>query len=798
MNDVQLGFLAVEKRDYQEAINIFRRALDHKQESKAFLGLGIAHYHLGDFPTARWALSKVLELDHANVTAKKYIEMISGTRETKSVARRASLFRAGKGCLERHDGTWRKCFIKGINMGLGLPGYFPGEYPVKRGTYLAWFGQIADLGVNAVRIYTVHPPAFYEALGIFNASGKRLYLFQGVWTELPPKNDFSDPRFTADLQKNIRDAVDAVCGNAVLPEKPGYASGTYEHDVSSLLAGFILGREWESCAVREFNTMQRRTPRDYRGAFLSIRGGTPFEVWTTEVCDFLQNCEYEKYRLSHPVSVVSWPTLDPLVHPSESTYEEEAKLQGLALQKDKCIDEDIEVLDVAKITVAQGNGFFAVYHAYPYYPDFMNHEYQKEHNTYRAYLNALKSHYRDLPVLIGEFGVPSSRESAHWHKDGWHHGGHTEARQGEINGALMKTIHETGMAGGILFSWFDEWFKRNWVFSPYELPAERKPLWYNLQDPEQNYGLLAAYPGYPGKKATLTGNAQDWKDSRVLSEKSGDAMVFRFGDGFDKARTLLRLSAQHDEGFLYLKIDTGGTIDFSRANFLIGLDTGHPETGERLLPAGTNLMAPIGLKFVFHLAGKKKSRVLACSSYDKNLNWKTGKIRPTVSDQGAWVVMQNQTNVRRISKDGKRFYPPHTFTMSALRHGSLERGHAEYDTLADFFSSGNTIELRIPWGLIQVADPSSKAIVWLDKKNQTRTTEGIRVLAVSYKPEAGALRARKTGMASNITDCLPERVESTIPATYTWDGWNIPVYHTYVKESYYRFQQALADIPEEA
>jgi hypothetical protein len=124
---------------------------------------------------------------------------------------------------------------------------------------------------------------------------------------------------------------------------------------------------------------------------------------------------------------VNWATLDPIEHPSESTYEDEYRLQGLRPKggEGTCIDvhiEDIESLDLSKISTVKGNGFFALYHAYPYYPDFMNHDYLEQENTYLAYLSELKEHHGHQPVIVGEFGVPSSRDSAHWHRDGWHHG----------------------------------------------------------------------------------------------------------------------------------------------------------------------------------------------------------------------------------------------------------------------------------------------------------------------------------------------------------------------------------------
>lgn len=799
MKITELGFLAITQGDHQEAVNIFKRAIENKKEADAFFGLGLAHYQLGDFPTARWAFNRTLELRTDHSEAQGYLSRIEQQQiMPKPAPQRKSLFRAVRDYLEIHDGSWRKFFVKGVNIGVGLPGHFPGEFAVKKGTYLKWFKQISELGANAVRVYTILPPDFYEGLYQFNSSGNTLYLFQEIWTELPEGNNFHESRFREGFMNEIRNAVDVIYGNATLPELPGHAHGKYEYDVSPLLAGFIVGREWEACSVNEYNELNHRKTGDYSGPFIQIRNGNPFEVWTAEICDFLQQYEVAGYHESHPVAVVNWPTLDPLVHPSESTVEEEAKLQGTTVDKTKCNNnEDSEVLDTAKITSKKGNGFFTVYHAYPYYPDFMSNDYLQENNTYRAYLQALKKHHGTQPLLIAEFGVPASRESAHWHRDGWNHGGHSEKKQGEINGLLMQSISEAGMGGGILFSWFDEWFKKNWTFQPYELPPERKPFWFNFQDPEENYGLLAAYPSYPGKKVRLAGHKEDWQNAQVIYEAHDAVPAFQFHDGADDARELLRLAVQHDEGFLYILLETRGTLDFTKAHYLIGLATCPSEAGERLLPFGTNLLSPIGLTFVIHLAGADRSRILVARSYDKYLNADAHVVRPESSDQGAWVMMQCRTNTRRISKDGKRFFPSHVSTMSRLRFGSLDARHSDYHSLADFFYTGSSVELRIPWGLMNITDPSSKTVLWMNDGGKTRKTNGIGVLAVSYKPEEDGLSARLTGGRSNHTGSLPAELSAGRIRTYSWAGWDTPIYHTYLKESYYRYQKVLRSIPED-
>lgn len=797
MNFDRLGQLALERREPQEAVNIFRRALEQGKAAGRYVGLGKAYLLADDAATARWAFYRAVELEPGNREALDHIERIEGTApRTPPPQLRQCRFRVRGENLEVFAGSWRRFFVKGMNLGLGIPGFFPGEYPILKGTYLRWFEQIAELGANALRTYAVHPPSFYEALAQFNGTGKRLYLFQGIWMELPESGDFEEERYADYVREQIRNGVDAVFGAVELPERPGYPNGRYATDVSPWTAGFILGREWEPCAVRNFNDSRGGSTADFAGHFIKIAGGTPFERWIAGICDYLQEYEHRTFAVTHPVSVNNWPTLDPLRHPSESDHESELALQGITSHSRVCNEnEDMATLDTAKIGARAGGGFFATYHVYPYYPDFMNNDYEGEPNPYLAYLAALQRHHAGQPVIIGEFGVPSSREVTHWQRNGWHHGGHSEKRQGEVNALLMETVHRTGMAGGILFSWFDEWFKRNWLFFPYEVPAERKPFWFNLQDAEENYGLLAAYPGYPDRLVTLTGVAEEWRDGTLLYEKESGPLA-RFGDGRDGGRTLRRLLVQHDEGFLYLRLETAGTIDFSHGHYLVGIDTCAPETGEFRLPCDAG-MSPIGLKFVLHLAGREKSRILICRPYDRYLNKAREGIRPEMSSRGEWVVMQNRTNVRRISRDGRRFFPARVFPMGNLRCGSLDPKGRGYDSLADFNCGETWIEVRIPWGLISFADPSSRRVVWVDREGRARQTDGIRLIAVSYRPEAGRLTAMKNGEGKSSTDSLPARLDRKEVRTYSWDGWDTPVYHTYLKESYFACREAFARIREE-
>ena len=163
-------------------------------------------------------------------------------------------------------------------------------------------------------------------------------------------------------------------------------------------------------------------------------------------------------------------------------------------------------------------GWFASYHVYPYYPDFMLYDpgYNRGRSSmgrsnYYGYLQDLLQHHAGIPVIISEFGIPTSRGNAHLQPQGWHHGGVNEQDAAIANARLAAEIREVGAAGAVVFAWIDEWFKRNWFSMDFEQPAERGRLWHNILSPEQHYGLVALRPGAPGTTPALGGDPARWR-----------------------------------------------------------------------------------------------------------------------------------------------------------------------------------------------------------------------------------------------------------------------------------------------
>src|SRR2546425_7293811 len=99
-------------------------------------------------------------------------------------------------------------------------------------------------------------------------------------------------------------------------------------------------------------------------------------------------------------------------------------------------------------------GYFASYHAYPYYPDFIDLDSAygaasaEGQSRYFGYLRALKQHHAGRPLLIAEYGVPSSRGVSHLQTDGLGHGGHDEREMAEIDVRLTREVRAAGGGGG--------------------------------------------------------------------------------------------------------------------------------------------------------------------------------------------------------------------------------------------------------------------------------------------------------------------------------------------------------------
>lgn len=687
-------------------------------------------------------------------------------------------------------GRWVPFYMQGVNLGVALPGRFPSQFPTDSALYAGWLDTLATMNANVLRVYTILPPQFYRALRAWNLahSTRPLWLVHGVWTELPPEHDFDDPAWKDAFRSEMRDVVDLLHGAAELTPRPGHASGRYDADVSRWSAAYIIGREWEPFAVKAYDSLHPGA-HSYAGRYLSAERAPAMDTWMAEQCDYLLNYEAEQWNTLRPIAYTNWPTLDPLFHPTESSTAEEREWRrrvGRPVAGDKLeYENDAIGLDANLIRATAENpaGWFASYHAYPYYPDFLLYDpgYRQARSsegpsTYFGYLSDLRRHHAEIPFVISEYGVPSSRGSAHLQPQGWNHGGHDEVAMAAIDARLTREIRESGAAGAILFAWMDEWFKKNWIVIDFEQPGDRNRLWFNAMDAEQNYGILGQYPGPADGRPVLGGDPGPWR--RLQTVQSGEGLI-------------RAIRAGSDEGYLYLTLELRpGPIDWQRTGVLLALDTYLPRSGQLAVP-GMALASEIGFEFLIDLESPSRAAIKILPSYNPHVGANAilggddfGRFyrRPAtigVETDGRFDPMFVITNRARFGRDGT-FYPAQGYDRGRLTFGA----EAE-NSLADWYADSTTglIEIRIPWGLLNVTDPSSRTVLF-DRGDQTGGEFGT---AVTGGIRAGAL-VYQTGVPVRLLEALPAahggRWRAVDFALWTWKPWEEPVSHSRLKPVY--------------
>ena len=620
----------------------------------------------------------------------------------------------GYKALDHYMGVWNgteyePLYIKGVNLGVGIPGTEPGELALDRETYLRWFAQMKQNGVNVVRIYTLHKPVFYESLFEFNNFRPHdpLYVIHGIWLdEDTPTGGIDIIDLTHSIDNMIVETIDAVHGNAEIGHRLGRGFGTYQSDISRWVMAWILGREMYASEVLVGNYKHQQYT-SFTGDALTITNASPVEVWATERLDLAITHERKTYGSERPIALSNWPTLDPLSHITEPHFAE----PGGSIDSLWDAGEDDATVDMSKVdTTNAPAGLFASYHIYPYYPNFIFREprYQQsvDHlgpNNYIGYLKELKDHYGTMPLMVSEYGIPSSWGNAHTnHVSGLHHGGHDEQAQAEIVERLAQNVFDSGCAGGMIFSWMDEWWKRTWIVANRTFPVKRFPLWLDITSPEENYGLIAydlPSPDFDQWNPVLaTGHIREVR-------AAADAAYFH-----------VRVSLETPLG--------DGEI------LTVGYDTYRDDLGESILPGGITTTNRNEFALVIRAPDQAHFQVTRAYDYyavDQKQFSEHQKGKSTASDGHPWQDWRWIVTIRAISDDGNYIFPQNDYHLGNLRTRRQQQPPSSLDAVV----LGQEVEIRIPWTMLHFSDPSTRSVLHddlsTDLEIETVVSQGIRV-----------------------------------------------------------------------
>lgn len=607
--------------------------------------------------------------------------------------------------IVKKENSTKKFTIKGVNLGLSLPGTYPTERAIDKKTYLKWFNQIEKLGANTIKLYTIADDEFYEALYEYNKNNKEnpLYLMQGVWIDddiYTACEDAYELKFRRNFLKNTKNVMDAVHGNLEINDLEKSGNQNYKYDVSNWVIGYILGVEWESDMISNTDKKHSRK-RQYNGKYIYTENASPFEICLAKLTDKVLNYESNKYGQSRNFSISNWTITDPFKY----NY------------MDEIFNEKYSKLDVENIKTKKNfkSNQFASYHIYPYYPEF-DSDNKSDENLYRKYISKLNSHHK-LPVVISEFGVPSSRGISSYEQNrslGRNQGNMSEEKQGNAIVSMYEDIMKSGSAGAIVFSWQDEWFKRSWNTLK-EVDIENAAFWSDYQTSEQYFGLLSFDPGLEKSKSYPDGDKSEWSKNDII-QKNED----------------MSISAKYDEKYLYFMVDLNGK---------------NPENEELFIPIDTiqktgakeanrfNIKANRDMDFVINVAGRTDSKLFVQDRYEKTKalysdriyrNYKQKSSTPEKDSKNFEVVKMilseqdyylnnKKINIDESIKNKKNILDKIEFKSQLYQTGKLLYGNGnpnsnEFNSLSDYCFGDDFVEIRIPWQMLNFYNPSRMEI----------------------------------------------------------------------------------------
>ncbi len=649
-------------------------------------------------------------------------------------------------------------FWPGVNLGSTIPGHQPGEVAATAEDYRRWFPQMAELGARVVRVYTILTPAFYDELRAYNLAHpeRPLYVIHGVW--IPEERflqtqDAYDPGVLSEFRAELTDAVAAVHGDLDLPERRGHASGRYRSSIAPWLLAWSVGVEWDPNATARSDRTNAGRPA-YQGRFITTRGEpTPMESWIAEHLDLVAGLEAAR-GWSRPITFTNWITADPLTHPAEPLAQ-----------------EDMISVDAMHMRATERwpGGFFASYHAYPYYPDFLGLEpryadYRRpdgEVDPYAGYLHELRAHHRGQAVMITEFGQPTGTGIAHHGPLGRHQGGHSEEEAAANNADMLAAIRQEGYAGGIVFEWTDEWFKFTWNTVDLEVPGDRRQLWRNVLTNEEHFGLIAVEPGEGGRIVSVDGDDSEWT--------SGHSPVIQEGRG-----AVREVRAIKDEEYLYLRLRLDEPLDDQRP-VSVGFDL--RPAGNGGLP-GTDGLVPEAEVALTIADGEATIRQAAWTDpvaalYGVRHDFVEVDPADLEEGSGAWVTPRLILNRPQRIPGTDRTLPTELVDVGSLPWGSADPEDGDFDDRNLIDVDGEVVEIRVPWALLTFADPSGRRLL-------------------TPRPD-GAL---DTEIAEHMGISVVRDGEVAETAGFAWEDWNRVAWHERRKDGWETLQKAFREAAE--
>lgn len=624
-----------------------------------------------------------------------------------------------------------KIYMRGVNLDTVKPNNLPGDFAASKADFLRWIRDIGGMYCNVIKVKSIMPAGFYQALLEYNQTHKRpIYLVQGINISSSDMEGDSKESMSAIpklLQQRMKDVVDVVHGNKT-PIFSKNIKETYKADVSEYTLAYSIDSALDYSDVIFSEIMDKKINQTDQKYLRPSQDASQTEKVFAELGNTLVEYETRHYRIQR---MLTYQT-------SRSDIIETLEMK----KRNKKVNDKKRYIDLKHIQPTKNfkSGIYASYSL-----NIENNEEMRYKGGIKYQIKALKQYLPHIPIVISEYAAPTTKSGTQYADD--KDNDIDEKEQAEQLITVNKELQETGVAGDFILEWQDAWYRTTWNVKD-RMYQKRAKYWHNYLSYSQSYGLLSFdttdkfFPDHSMK---------EWKNIKPISQK----------DGID-------LKVASDEAYIYLALE--GKDIKPESKIQIDFDV-TPHSGvTKSKKFDETYEKPID--FVVEISGDK-GKVYVQDYYNITLfnqNLQTIKINPRYkkspnkdSFKEEEIKVRNQYYSRLDEKFIKEKYAP----IGQLTKGNTNPKAKDFKSMADFDFNKNGLEVRIPWMMLNFYDPSTKQIIGDLYKNRSIRGEKINTIGIgaSIKENGEDLRLKNK--------------------PYTLEGWTEATYTERKKASYY-------------
>ena len=291
----------------------------------------------------------------------------------------------------------------------------------------------------------------------------------------------------------------------------------------------------------------------------------------------------------------------------------------------------------------------------------------------------------------------------------------SESEQGSAIVDALSAVKDSHLAGAVICDLNDTWSAVSEDMAQFSGSPSTGYLWHNTCDSAQMTGLLALDSVMPDTPGL------------VLSD---DDLV-------------QAVSMYSDEGYMYITLQLFEELDYKTNAMFVGIDTYQRNDGEYYYAKDFTPNSLSGMEYTIRFENKQDATLYVTRSYDRS--------------RGSAVTKESYTGDYDKVAD--------------LTYGGFTSGDTQ------FYQTGSTINIRLPWTWLNVADPSKKLVIndpKLDKPQaKTVTTNGALISVM--------IGERKEG---DLIYAFPVDKHDPGYKVFEWSKWDKVNYSIRQKESF--------------